>query len=61
MDDVTNEKEGRQRPGRYAEPRRKYTDILQKVADREADEVTIELDDLDNVSNSEIRFSNFLY
>ena len=51
MDDVINEKEKRRRPGQSTEPRRKYMDMLQKVADREADQVTIELDDLDNVSS----------
>ena len=51
MDDVTNGKEPRRRSGQYAEPRRKYMDMLQKVADREISQVTIELDDLDNVSN----------
>ena len=51
MDDVINEKEKRRRPGQSTEPGRKYMDMLQKVADREADQVTIELDDLDNVRN----------
>ena len=52
MDDVTaGGKEARQQQsdGQYGAPRRKYMDLLQKVADRELDEVTIELDDLDNV------------
>ena len=49
MDDVTGGKEARHTNGQHKEPRRKYMDMLQKVADRELDEVTIELDDLDNV------------
>lgn len=32
------------------EPRLKYADILQKVADRKTDHIVIELDDLDSVS-----------
>jgi len=49
LDDVTGGKEARQPNGQYKEPKRKYMDMLQKVVDRETDEVTIELDDLDNV------------
>lgn len=49
VDDVAGGKEARQRNGNFKEPKRKYLDMLQKVADREMDEVTIELDDLDNV------------
>ena len=52
MDDVENGKDSRQRGARYAEPRRKYMDMLQKVADRQLNEVTIELDDLDLVGTS---------
>ena len=48
MDDVVGAKPTRQGNG-SREPRRKYLDMLQKVADRELSEVTIELDDLDNV------------
>lgn len=50
MDDAPGAKEGRQPNGQNEEPRRKYMDMLQKVADRDLDEVTIELNDLDNVS-----------
>lgn len=50
MEDVGNGKESRQRGGQPAAPRRKYMDMLQKVADRQLNQVTIELDDLDNVS-----------
>lgn len=50
MDDVTNDKEQRRRTARSNEPRQKYMDMLQKVSDRELNQVTIELDDLDNVS-----------
>ena len=50
MDDVAGGKEARRPLGRPAEARRKYMDMLQKVADRQLNQVTIELDDLDNVS-----------
>ena len=50
MDDVAGGKDARRPTQLYKEPRRKYMDMLQQVADRELDEVTIELDDLDNVS-----------
>lgn len=50
MDDVTNEKERRRRTAHGTEARRKYMDMLQKVADRETSQITVELDDLDNVS-----------
>lgn len=49
MDDVTSAKEKQQPTAPTAGPRRKYMDQLQEVADRERDEVLIELDDLDNV------------
>ena len=49
MDDVTDGKETRQRNSASREPKRKYMDLLQKVADRQLNEVAIELDDLDNV------------
>ena len=52
MDDVAGGKEARQPNGQHKEPRVKYMDMLQKVADRELDEVTIELDDLDDVGSS---------
>ena len=51
MDDVTNEKGRRRRTGHGTEARRKYMDMLQKVADRETSQITVELDDLDNVSS----------
>lgn len=50
MEDVGNGKESRPRGGQSAAPRRKYMDMLQKVADRQLNQVTIELDDIDNVS-----------
>lgn len=50
MDDVAGGKEARRPLGQPPEARRKYMDILQKVADRQLNQVTIELDDLDNVS-----------
>ena len=49
MDDVGNGKESRPRGGQFPEPKRKYMDMLQKVVDRQINEVIIELDDLDNV------------
>ena len=49
MDDVADGKAARH-AARQKEPKRKYMDMLQKVADRQIGEVTIELDDLDNVS-----------
>ena len=50
MDDVAGGKEARRPFGRPSEARRKYMDMLQKVADRQLNQVTIDLDDLDNVS-----------
>ena len=49
MDDAEDGKDTRRRAGASKEPKRKYLDMLQKVADRQLKEVTIELDDLDNV------------
>ena len=49
MDDVAGGKDGRQRNGTTKEPARKYMDMLQRVANRQINEVAIELDDLDNV------------
>lgn len=49
MDDVADGKAARH-AGQHNEPKRKYMDMLQRVADRQIGEVTIELDDLDNVS-----------
>ena len=51
MDDVGNGKEPRQRDGQFSQPRKKYMDLLQKVANRQTNQVTIELDDLDNVGS----------
>ena len=48
MDDVVDGKAARH-TGQYKEPQTKYMDMLQKVVDRQTAEVTIELDDLDNV------------
>ena len=50
MDDVAGGKEARRPLGEPPEARRKYMDMLQRVADRQLNQVTIELDDLDNVS-----------
>ncbi len=52
MDDVAGGKEARNQNAQYKEPIRKYMNMLQKVADRQINEVTIELDDLDNVHHS---------
>lgn len=52
MDDAEEGKERKRRPAVSKEPRRKYVDMLQKVADRQLKEITIELDDLDNVRGS---------
>lgn len=49
LDDETGGKQARQPNGQHKEPKKKYMDMLQKVADRELDEVTIELDDIDDV------------
>ena len=58
MDDVTGDKERQQRSGATREPKRKYMDMLQKVADRKLNQVTIELDDLENVCNFRVLISN---
>lgn len=61
LDDETGGKQARQANGQQKEPKKKYMDMLQKVADRELDEVTIELDDLDNVrEQSNFRSSRML-
>ncbi|MCJ1278896.1 Mcm2-7 hexameric complex component [Puttea exsequens] len=52
MDDVTGGKETRQKNADFKEAKRKYMDMLQRVADREISEITIELDDLDNYEKS---------
>lgn len=51
MDDVENGKESRS-TGQFPAPKRKYMDMLQKVVDRQTNEVIVELDDLDNVRSS---------
>ena len=50
MEDVEDGKAGRRRPEQYPDPKKKYMDLLQQVADRKLSEVTIDLDDLENVS-----------
>lgn len=40
------------RGGRDRDPKKKYMEVLQKVADRQTSEVCIELDDLDTVCMS---------
>ena len=61
MDDVAGEKEGRQTNGHSRPLKRKYMDMLQKVADRQLNQITIDLDDLDNVSISIVFESSGLY
>ncbi len=56
MDDVDDGKASRSKPGQYPDPKKKYMDMLQKVVDRKLSEVTIELDDLENVSAGEAKF-----
>ena len=51
MDDAEGGKPAGQRPGQYSGPQYKYMDMLQKVADRKLSEVTIEMDDLENVGD----------
>ena len=46
MDDAAGQNRGASRQG---DPKKKYMEILQKVADRELNEICIELDDLDAV------------
>lgn len=52
---VDNEIDGKgvaRRPGQRGQSKKKYMDMLQRVADRQISEVTIELDDLENVGFS---------
>lgn len=51
MEDVEEGKAIRSKPGQYPDPKKKYMDMLQRVADRKLSEVMIELDDLENVSD----------
>lgn len=49
---VDNERDGKggaRRPGQPGPSKKKYMEMLQQVADRQISEVTIELDDLENV------------
>ena len=57
MEDMAGGKAARH-AGQYKEPKRKYMDMLQKVADRQLGEVTIELDDLENVSERSLCVSS---
>lgn len=49
VDDERDGQGGVRRPGRPGPSKKKYMDMLQQVADRQISEITIELDDLDNV------------
>lgn len=51
MEDTTDAT-ARRRRGREKDPKKKYIEILQKVADRKASEISIELDDLTVVSTA---------
>lgn len=74
MDDDDDDDDGAQNERRRAraeakKPRQKYVELLQKVADREEDEITIDLDDLATVwfterldcANADLRFSTTNY
>ena len=50
VDDERDGKGGARRPGQRGQTKKKYMEMLQQVADRQISEVTIDLDDLDNVS-----------
>lgn len=49
VDGEENGSGGRRKPGQYEDPKKKYMNLLQKVADRQISEVKIELDDLKTV------------
>ena len=49
MDDVAGDKDKRSKRGANREPKHKYMDMLQRVADRQQKQITIDLEDLDNV------------
>lgn len=60
MDDDDDAQTRRQREkARSRLPQYKYKDVLQKLADRQADEIVIDLDDLATVSNSFLRRCNW--
>jgi DNA replication licensing factor MCM7 len=62
MDDDDDAQTRRQREkARSRLPQYKYKDILQKLADRQANEIVIDLDDLATVSNSFLRLRNQLF
>lgn len=50
VDGEENGRGARRKPGQYEDPKKKYMNLLQKVADRQISEVKIELDDLKAVS-----------
>lgn len=49
VDGEENGRGVRRKPGQYEDPKKKYMNLLQKVADRQISEVKIELDDLKTV------------
>lgn len=46
VDGELNGRGARRKPGQYEDPKKKYMNLLQQVADRQISEVKIELDDL---------------
>lgn len=50
VDGEENGRGARRKLGQYEDPKKKYMNLLQKVADRQISEVKIELDDLKAVS-----------
>ena len=50
MEDVDGDNRTRRRENQQRDPKKKYMELLQQVADRAISEVLIELDDLETVS-----------
>lgn len=46
VDGEENGRGARRKPGQFEDPKKKYMNLLQQVADRQISEVKIELDDL---------------
>lgn len=55
VDNDVNGKGAVPKPGQYGDPKKKYMNMLQQVADREISEVTIALDDLQHVCFPSLR------
>lgn len=60
MDDAETQNRRQREKARSRSPQHKYKDLLQKLADREADEVVIDLDDLYTVSIANIVRIDFI-